>query len=70
MNNGGSTGNLKRHLKLHPDKFDPSMAKQAEFMKNFLQEGNPQMTFTNKNFHDKLALWVVADELNLMNFMI
>lgn len=43
MNNGGSTGNLKRHLKLHPDKFDPSMAKQAEFMKNFLQEGNPQM---------------------------
>ncbi|CAB5363724.1 unnamed protein product [Rhizophagus irregularis] len=62
MNNGGSTGNLKRHLKLHPDKFDPSMAKQAEFMKNFLQEGNPQMTFTNKNFRDKLALWVVADD--------
>jgi hypothetical protein len=43
MSNGGSTGNLNRHLKSHPDKFDPSMAKQAEFMKKFLQEGNPQM---------------------------
>ncbi|CAB5380658.1 unnamed protein product [Rhizophagus irregularis] len=65
MNNGGSTGNLKHHLKSHPDKFDSSMVKQAEFMKNFLQEGNPQMVvaddqpFTiveSDEFHDLIKL--------------
>ena len=33
---GSSTGNLNRHLKLHPDKTDPSVKKQSEFMMNFL----------------------------------
>ena len=33
---GFSTGNLNRHLKLHPDKTDPSVKKQSEFMMNFL----------------------------------
>ena len=32
----GSTGNLNRHLKIHLDKIDPSIEKQAAFMKNFL----------------------------------
>lgn len=33
---GGSTGNLSKHLKNHLDKIDPSIQKQAEFMKKFL----------------------------------
>ena len=33
---GSSTGNLNRHLKLHIDKIDPSVEKQAAFMKDFL----------------------------------
>ena len=33
---GSSMGNLNRHLKLHPDKTDPSVKKQSEFMMNFL----------------------------------
>ena len=36
----GSTGNLNRHLKIHVDKIDPSVKKQANFMKNFLQNGD------------------------------
>ena len=32
----GSTGNLNRHLKVYLDKIDPSVEKQAAFMKNFL----------------------------------
>lgn len=34
----GSTGNLNKHLKNHMDKIDPSVKKQAEFMKKFLGE--------------------------------
>jgi hypothetical protein len=38
MNNGSSTGNLNRHLiRTHPEKIDPAIARQAEFMKNFTQ---------------------------------
>ena len=47
MSNGSSTGNLNRHLKSHPDKTDPSITKQAEFMKKFVQEGNLQMVNIN-----------------------
>jgi hypothetical protein len=37
----GSTGNLIRHLnKLHPNKVNPSIAQQAEIIKNFLQSAN------------------------------
>ena len=32
----GSIGNLNCHLKVHLDKIDPSVEKQAAFMKNFL----------------------------------
>ena len=32
----GSTGNLNRHLKVHLDKIDPFVEKQAAFMKAFL----------------------------------
>ena len=42
MSGGSSTGNLNRHLKLHPDKTNPSVKKQAELMKNFLQENHSQ----------------------------
>jgi exopolysaccharide biosynthesis protein len=34
----GSTENLNKHLKNHMDKIDPSIEKQAEFMKKFLGE--------------------------------
>jgi hypothetical protein len=37
MSNGSSTGNLNRHLKLHPEKINPEIAKQAELMQKFLQ---------------------------------
>lgn len=38
MSKGGSTGNLNCHLnKVHPEKINPSIAKQAEFMKKFIQ---------------------------------
>ena len=33
---GGSTTNLLKHLKNHLDKIDPSVKKQAEFMKKFV----------------------------------
>ena len=35
-----STGNLNRHLKVHLDKIDPSVEKQAAFMRNFLNNGD------------------------------
>ena len=36
-----STGNLNRHLeKYHPDKYVPSVMKQAVFMKQFLEDEN------------------------------
>ena len=51
MSKGGSTGNLKRHLiKSHPDKIDPSTINQAEFMKKFIQKGNPQMVNIRNSF--------------------
>lgn len=34
----GSTGNLSRHLKNHMNQIDPSIKKQAEFMKKFLAQ--------------------------------
>ena len=37
MSSESSTGNLNRHLKSHPEKIDPKIAKQAELMKKFLQ---------------------------------
>jgi len=36
----GSTGNLSRHLKIHMDKIDPSVKKQAAFMRKFLDDDN------------------------------
>ena len=36
----GSTGNLNRHLKIHLDKIDPSVEKQAVFMRNFLNNSD------------------------------
>ena len=51
MDKEGSTGNLIRHLKLrHLDKINPSIAKQAEFMKKFSQEGNKQVVSINLLF--------------------
>ena len=35
-----STGNLNHHLKVHLDKIDPSVEKQAAFMRNFLNNGD------------------------------
>ena len=39
-NSCGSTGNLLKHLKTHLDKIDPSVKKQAEFMKKFVNNEN------------------------------
>ena len=36
----GSTGNLNRHLKVHLDRIDPSVEKQATFMRRFLNGSN------------------------------
>ncbi|RGB23844.1 hypothetical protein C1646_676807 [Rhizophagus diaphanus] len=52
-----STENLKHHLKSHPDKFDLFMAKQAEFMKIFLQEDDQPFTVVESDeFHDLIKL--------------
>jgi len=37
-----STGNMIKHLKLHPDKLKLSIKKQSQFMVKFLQGGNSQ----------------------------
>ena len=37
-----SMGNLNRHLKCHLDKINPSVKKQAEFMKKFLNQDNDE----------------------------
>ena len=42
-----STGNLNRHLKLHPDKTDPSVKKQSEFMMNFLDTNKSKQQVIN-----------------------
>ena len=47
---GSSTGNLNRHLKLHPDKTDPSVKKQSEFMMNFLDTNKSKQQVININF--------------------
>ena len=36
----GLTGNLNRHLKVYLDKINPSIEKQAAFMKNFLSSSD------------------------------
>jgi hypothetical protein len=43
MGKGSSTGNLNRHLKLHPNKIDPPTMKQVELMNNFLREDNQRL---------------------------
>jgi BED zinc finger len=42
-NANNSTGNLIKHLKLHPDKTDPSTKKQAKFMVEFLNNNSSQI---------------------------
>jgi len=44
---GSSTGNLNRHLKLHPDKTNPSVKKQSEFMMNFLDTNKSKQQVIN-----------------------
>ena len=44
---GSSTGNLNRHLKLHPDKTDSSVKKQSEFMMNFLDTNKSKQQVIN-----------------------
>ncbi|CAB5213516.1 unnamed protein product [Rhizophagus irregularis] len=63
MGKGSSTGNLNRHLKLHPNKIDPPTMKQVELMNNFLREDNQRLIFTNEIFREKLATWIAADDL-------
>jgi hypothetical protein len=43
----GSTGNLNRHLQNHIDKIDPSVEKQVNFMKKFLQNGGSENQMVN-----------------------
>ncbi|CAI2199834.1 5089_t:CDS:2, partial [Funneliformis geosporum] len=59
-----STGNLKRHLdKNHPNKVNPSVIKQATFMKQFLEiENNIPIVFTNEIFCEKLSIWIAVDD--------
>ncbi|GBC28488.2 ribonuclease H-like protein [Rhizophagus irregularis DAOM 181602=DAOM 197198] len=59
----GSTGNLNKHLKNHMDKIDPSVKKQAEFMKKFLGENKEkEIAFSNAGFRENLAIWVASDD--------
>ncbi|CAB5351658.1 unnamed protein product [Rhizophagus irregularis] len=60
----GSTGNLLRHLnKLHPNKVNPSIAQQAEIIKNFLQSANNvKIKFSNELFRAKLVEWIATDD--------
>ncbi|CAB4403415.1 unnamed protein product [Rhizophagus irregularis] len=59
----GSTGNLNKHLKNHMDKIDPSVEKQAEFMKKFLGENKEkEIAFSNAAFRENLAIWVASDD--------
>ncbi|CAB4401720.1 unnamed protein product [Rhizophagus irregularis] len=52
---GGSMGNLSKHLKNHLDKIDPSIQKQAEFMKKFLtKDDNEKIPFSNEKFREKI----------------
>ena len=44
---GSLTGNLNRHFKLHPDKTDPSVKKQSEFMMNFLDTNKSKQQVIN-----------------------
>ena len=44
---GSLMGNLNRHLKLHPDKTDPSVKKQSEFMMNFLDTNKSKQQVIN-----------------------
>ena len=44
---GSLTGNLNCHLKLHPDKTDPSVKKQSEFMMNFLDTNKSKQQVIN-----------------------
>ena len=44
---GSSTSNLNRHLKLHPDKTDPSVKKQSEFIMNFLNTNKSKQQVIN-----------------------
>jgi len=44
---GSSTDNLNCHLKLHPDKTDPSVKKQSEFMMNFLDTNKSKQQVIN-----------------------
>jgi hypothetical protein len=62
ISNGGSMENLKYHLKSHWDnKFDPSMVKQAKFMKNFLQEGKPTIVVAILTLlYWKMQIWIVT----------
>ncbi|PKB94630.1 hypothetical protein RhiirA5_438352, partial [Rhizophagus irregularis] len=54
---GSSTGNLNQHLKTHLDKIDPSVQRQAEFMKKFIDGENKDSNtvFSNEIFRKMLA---------------
>ena len=57
---GFSTGNLNYHLKLHPDKTDPSVKKQSEFMMNFLD--------TNKSKQQVINIIILS--IFILNYLI
>ncbi|CAB5393651.1 unnamed protein product [Rhizophagus irregularis] len=61
---GSSTGNLNRHLKTHLDKIDPSVQRQAEFMKKFIDGENKDSNtvFSNEIFQEMLAAWIAVDD--------
>ena len=44
---GSSMSNLNRYIKLHPDKTDPSVKKQSEFMMNFLDTNKSKQQVIN-----------------------
>ncbi|CAB5091420.1 unnamed protein product [Rhizophagus irregularis] len=63
----GSTGNLNKHLKNHMDKINPSVEKQAEFMKKFLGENKEKEIAFSNAVEIPSADTVRNDILNLYN---
>ncbi|GBC14748.2 zinc finger BED domain-containing protein RICESLEEPER 2-like [Rhizophagus irregularis DAOM 181602=DAOM 197198] len=61
---GSSTGNLNRRLKTHLDKIDPSVQRQAEFIKKFIDGENKDSNtvFSNEIFWEMLAAWIAVDD--------
>ncbi len=62
----GLTGNLSRHLKSHMDKIDPSIEKQAKFMKKFLTQDTDERIVNIQKFFIKK---IINNNYFISNFL-